>query len=104
MAERFDGRVAAFPEVAKPESFGFREAPPHLMDFAPADVMWTTVSPPVAIEVDGSHTGSDRAADDEFAVDAEAPRGSRRPTPRSPWSTRWKTRSTRAAWPSATDL
>jgi uncharacterized protein len=72
MAERFDGRVAAFPKVVKPESFGFREAPPYLMDFAPADVMWTVVSPPVAIEVDGPHTGSDRAADDEFAVDAES--------------------------------
>jgi hypothetical protein len=52
MTERFDGRVAAFPEVAKPESFGFREASPHLMDFAP----------PAAIEVDGSHTGRTHAA------------------------------------------
>jgi hypothetical protein len=52
MAERCGGRVAAFPKVTKPESFGFREAPPYLMDFAP----------PVAIEVDGSHTGRTHAA------------------------------------------
>ncbi|MEZ0365816.1 NAD(P)-dependent oxidoreductase [Mycobacterium sp. pUA109] len=59
-----------FPEVAKPESLGFRAALHDLAGSAPADLVWTVVSPPPAIEVDGPRTGAYRTADDELLIDA----------------------------------
>jgi putative NADH-flavin reductase len=60
----------AFPDVAKPESVGFREALHDLVDAAPAGLSWTVVSPPASIEVGGPRTGAYRTADDELVVDA----------------------------------
>lgn len=60
-----------FPEVAKPESLGFRAALHDLMDSAPAELAWTVVSPPPAIEVDSPRTGVYRTADDELLVGAD---------------------------------
>jgi hypothetical protein len=58
-----------FPEVAKAESLGFREALHQLIDDAPDGLAWTMLSPPVSIEVDGARTGSYRTADDTLVVD-----------------------------------
>lgn len=60
----------AFPDVARPESLGFREALHDLVAATPAGLSWTVVSPPVAIETDGSRTGAYRTADDDLLVDA----------------------------------
>ncbi|OHV06946.1 NAD(P)-dependent oxidoreductase [Mycobacterium talmoniae] len=60
-----------FPEVAKPESLGFRAALHDLVDSAPADLVWTVVSPPPAIEIDSPRTGAYRTADDDLLIDAE---------------------------------
>lgn len=59
-----------FPEVARPESLGFREALHGLRDAAPAGLHWTVVSPPVSIDVQGPRTGTYRTADDTLLVDA----------------------------------
>jgi putative NADH-flavin reductase len=57
-----------FPEVAKPESLGFREALHWLRDSAPAGLTWTMVSPPVSIEPDEPRTGTYRVLIDELVV------------------------------------
>ncbi|HEY1966714.1 MAG TPA: NAD(P)H-binding protein [Pseudonocardia sp.] len=58
-----------FPEVAKAESLGFREALHNLIDDAPDGLAWTMLSPPVSIEVDAPRTGAYRTADDTLIVD-----------------------------------
>jgi uncharacterized protein len=58
-----------FPEAAKRESLGFREALHDLIDKAPTELVWTVVSPPVSIEFDGPRTASYRTADDDLVVD-----------------------------------
>jgi hypothetical protein len=60
-----------FPEVAKPESLGFREALHWLRDSAPDGLTWTMVSPPVSIEPDQPRTGSYRVLIDDLVVDAD---------------------------------
>jgi putative NADH-flavin reductase len=60
-----------FPEVAKPESLGFREALHWLLDSAPSGLAWTMVSPPVSIEPDQPRTGSYRVLLDELVVGAD---------------------------------
>jgi putative NADH-flavin reductase len=58
-----------FPDVAKPESLGFRSALQDLRDNAPATLVWTMVSPPMSIEVGGPRTASFRIADDDLILD-----------------------------------
>jgi putative NADH-flavin reductase len=58
-----------FPEVAKPESLGFRAALHELLERAPADLDWTMLSPPTSIEVAGPRTGRYRTADDTLLTD-----------------------------------
>lgn len=60
-----------FPEVAKAESLGFREALHWLRDQAPDGLYWTVVSPPVAIEVDAPRSGGYRQAEDTLLTDGE---------------------------------
>lgn len=60
-----------FPDVAKPESQGFRAALHDLIESAPAELVWTVVSPAASIESDGARTGAYRTADDELLLDAE---------------------------------
>lgn len=60
-----------FPEVAKPESLGFREALHDLIGAAPAGLAWAMLSPPVSIEVDGPRTGHYRTADDTLVTDEQ---------------------------------
>jgi putative NADH-flavin reductase len=60
-----------FPEVAKPESLGFRAALHDLVASAPAELLWTVVSPAASIEPDGARTGSYRTSDDELLLDAQ---------------------------------
>lgn len=62
--------TATFPEAAKRESLGFREALRDLVNVAPAELEWTVVSPPISIEFDGPRTASYRTADDDLLVDA----------------------------------
>lgn len=57
-----------FPEVAKPESLGFRDALHWLQESAPAGLTWTMVSPPVSIEPDQPRTGSYRVLIDDLVV------------------------------------
>ncbi|HEY1733986.1 MAG TPA: NAD(P)H-binding protein [Acidimicrobiales bacterium] len=57
-----------FPEAAKKESLGFREALRQLIDAAPAGLSWAMVSPPAAIEFDSPRTGSYRSDDDQLVV------------------------------------
>ncbi|WP_433359818.1 NAD(P)-dependent oxidoreductase [Streptosporangium sp. CA-115845] len=61
--------TAGFPAAARPESLGFREALHGLIDDAPPELVWTVVSPPMSIEVDGPRTGSYRVADDTLITD-----------------------------------
>lgn len=58
-----------FPEVAKPESLGFRAALHELIEHAPAGLDWTMLSPPASIEVAGPRTGRYRTADDTLLTD-----------------------------------
>ncbi len=58
-----------FPEVAKRESLGFREALHDLINLAPAELEWTVVSPPISIEFDGPRTAEFRTAADDLIVD-----------------------------------
>jgi len=58
-----------FPEVAKPESLGFRAALHELLERAPAGLDWTMLSPPASIEVGGPRTGRYRTGDDTLLVD-----------------------------------
>ncbi|HTF48551.1 MAG TPA: NAD(P)H-binding protein [Pseudonocardia sp.] len=58
-----------FPEVAKPESLGFRAALHELLERAPAGLVWTMLSPPASIEVAGPRTGEYRTADDSLITD-----------------------------------
>lgn len=60
-----------FPEVAKPESLGFREALHRPRDSAPPGLDWTMVSPPVSIEPDQPRTGTYRVLLDELVVGAD---------------------------------
>jgi putative NADH-flavin reductase len=60
-----------FPDVAKPESLGFRAALHDLVDSAPQELEWTVVSPAASIEADGARTGAYRTADDDLLVDAD---------------------------------
>jgi putative NADH-flavin reductase len=55
-----------FPEVARRESAGFRDALTELRQNAPAGLRWTVLSPPVQIVVDGKRTGSYRTGTDEL--------------------------------------
>ncbi len=67
-----------FPDVARPESLGFREALHYLRDHAPASLQWTVISPPISIVPDGPRTGAYRteldtlvrAADGSSAISA----------------------------------
>lgn len=58
-----------FPEVAKPESLGFRAALHELLEHAPAGLDWTMLSPPASIEVAAPRTGRYRTADDALLTD-----------------------------------
>jgi putative NADH-flavin reductase len=60
-----------FPEVAKPESLGFRAALHWLQDSAPSGLTWTMVSPPVSIEPDEPRTGSYRVLLNDLVVGAD---------------------------------
>ncbi|HWN34665.1 MAG TPA: NAD(P)H-binding protein [Pseudonocardia sp.] len=60
-----------FPEVAKPESLGFRAALHELLERAPAGLDWTMLSPPASIEVAGPRTGRYRTADDTLLTDED---------------------------------
>lgn len=53
-----------FPEVAKPESLGFRDALHELRDHAPPGLVWAMVSPPMSIETEAPRSGRYRTADD----------------------------------------
>ena len=60
-----------FPEFAKAESLGFREALHWLQDSAPSGLTWTMVSPPASIEPDQPRTGSYRVLLDDLVVGAD---------------------------------
>lgn len=60
-----------FPEVAKSESLGFRDALHELRDRTDSGLAWTMVSPPMSIEVDSPRTGRYRTADDVPVRDDE---------------------------------
>jgi putative NADH-flavin reductase len=53
-----------FPELAKAESSGFRDALEELRERAPEKLRWTVVSPPALIDVGGPRTGSYRTGTD----------------------------------------
>ena len=58
-----------FPDLARPESLGFRQALRDLRGDAPAGLVWSMLSPPMSIEVDADRTGVYRTADDTPVVD-----------------------------------
>jgi putative NADH-flavin reductase len=60
-----------FPDAAKPESLGFRDALHWLRSEAPAELSWSMLSPPISIEVDSPRTGSYRTSDDDLIVDEQ---------------------------------
>lgn len=53
-----------FPDVAKPESEGFRDALIYLREEAPAELDWTMASPPAIIDPEGEKTGAYRTGRD----------------------------------------
>lgn len=61
----------AFPEVAKPESEGFRDALIHLRTQAPDTLDWVMLSPPVQIEPESPRTGVYRTSADSLVTDDE---------------------------------
>ena len=73
-----------FPEVAKPESLGFRAALEQLKHDAPAQLQWTVLSPPVFIDPDGERTGTYRVGSHELLRAAD---GSSRFS--RPWRRNW---------------
>jgi putative NADH-flavin reductase len=59
-----------FPEVARKESAGFRDALRDLRVSAPDELRWTMLSPPAEIDVAGVRTGRYRTGTDDLLVDA----------------------------------
>ena len=63
--------TAAFPDVARPESLGFREALQALRSEAPPELEWAMLCPPARIEPDGERTGEYRVGVDDLVLDAD---------------------------------
>lgn len=60
-----------FPEVAKAESLGFRDALVYLRKSAPEGLDWTMLSPPVSIEPGEPRTGRYRVGTDALVTDGQ---------------------------------